>query len=198
MMYVYVTELIAPPNRSSQMPFIDMMVGVGGCILALIAYQTETWREYTNMLCYVTAISSLLICFMPESNMWLQAKQAQRTQSRGLWQVITEFVSSIELVRTTLMLSFLFSSSQMALFGLTLSADSVFGDVLINFIILGAVDAIANIVLSILTKWCSRRALNVVSFAGLGACCLAVGFIRLYAAEYAILAGACFFMSQLI
>lgn len=189
-LYVYVTELIAPSDRSSQIPFIDMMVGVGGCLLALIAFQTETWREYTNVLCYMTAVSTFLVLFLPESNMWLQTKHEQRVQSRGYWQIIKEFVSSIELVKTTLMLSFLFSSSQMTLFGLTLSADSVYGNVLINFTILGVVDAIANIILSILTKWCSRRMLNVASFAALGTCCLAVGFIRLFGAtDYAVLAG---------
>ena len=80
----------------------------------------------------------------------------------------------------------MYSSSQMSLFGLALSADSVNGSVLVNFAVLGLVDAIANVLLSVVTKFISRRTLNIASFLSLAFCCLVVGFVRLFAPEQSI------------
>ena len=54
-------------------PFIDMMCDVTGCILAIIGVMTQTWGDYTLSITVIMAISTILICFMPESNKWLHA-----------------------------------------------------------------------------------------------------------------------------
>ena len=71
----------------------------------------------------------------------------------------------------------------MSTFGLALSADSVKGNVLVTFSILGLVDALSNFVLSFAAKFISRRTLNIIGFMCLAVCCLIVGFIRLFASE---------------
>ena len=73
-MYNYAIELIEPQNRSRYVPYIDMMCGVAGCILAIIGVLTQTWKEYTISISVIMAISTVLICFMPESSKWLQEK----------------------------------------------------------------------------------------------------------------------------
>ena len=83
--------------------------------------------------------------------------------------------------------SFMYSASQMSLFGLTLSADSVYGSVLVNFAVLGLVDAFANVILSGLAKFISRRTLNITSFLCMALCFLIVGFLRLFAPEQEII-----------
>ena len=99
--------------------------------------------------------------------------------------MVKDFIKSIELLRTTAILSLLFSSSQMALYGLSLSADSLVGSVRVNYLILGAVDMIANAILIIIAGWLSRRFLLISSFGGLGLCCILAGLIRLYASDQA-------------
>ena len=95
----------------------------------------------------------------------------------------------MELVKTTAILGFMFAAKNMSLFGLTLSADSVYGDILVNFAILGIVDAIANVILSFGAKYFERQTLNLASFLALGGSCLIVGFIRLFAPEQKAVSG---------
>ena len=69
-------------------------------------------------------VSTVLICLMPESNKWLQARHIQKEASNGKIESIKYFMKSREIIKTTALLSFIFSASQMSLFGLTLSVDS--------------------------------------------------------------------------
>ena len=171
------------------MSLFEMMIGVSGCILTAFAVVSDSWKEYTNYIVILMTVSTSLICFMPESNKWLQARHLRKEKPNSLFKTITTFLKSKPTIKVTALLSFVFSASQMALFGLTLSVDSIAGSVLINFAILGAADALANVILCILSKFISRRALNVSSFACLGVCCLAVGFIRLFGRDYKALSG---------
>ena len=69
----------------------------------------------------------------------------------------------------------------MSLFGLTLSVDSVYGDVLLNFGILGIVDAVANVILAFIAKYFTRKSLIMSSYLFLGVCCLSgVNHFRSY------------------
>ena len=77
----------------------------------------------------------------------------------------------------------------MSLFGLALSADSVEGNVLIIFAILGLVDAISNFLLSCAAKFICRKKLYIICFMCLAVCCLIVGFIRLFAPKETLVSG---------
>ena len=160
-----------------------MMVGASGCILTTFAVLTNSWKEYTNYIVYLMTFSTSLIFLMPESDKWLQVRNLRKEKPSSLFKMITRFLKSEQTIRVTSVLSFIFSASQMALFGLTLSVDSIAGSVLTNFTILGVADALANVVLYIFSKFISRRTLNVFNFALLGVCCLAVGFIRLFESD---------------
>ena len=101
-----------------------MMVGVSGMILTIMAFLTESWQEYTKCIFVLMTVSTVLICLMPESNKWLQARHIQKEASNGKIESIKYFMKSREIIKTTALLSFIFSASQMSLFGLTLSVDS--------------------------------------------------------------------------
>ena len=189
LVYIYFAEIIPPQKRSSLMSIFEMMIGVSGLVLTAFAVLSDSWKEYTNFIVILMTVSTTLVCLMPESNKWLHARHLRKEKPSSLFKAITTFLKSTQLIKVTAVLSFIFSASQMALFGLTLSVDSIAGSVLINFAILGAADSLANIILCILSKFISRRALNVSSFACLGVCCLAVGFIRLFGGDNETLSG---------
>ena len=178
------------------MPLLDMMSGGGNVILAVIALVSIDWKEFTNGIGLLTAVSAISILLMPESEMWIETSKTKRQASRSMIETLKDFARSVELIRATAILSLLFSSSQMALYGLSLSADSLVGSVTINYLILGSVDIVANIILIIIAKCIIRRHLLIASFAGLGISCIIAGVIRLVAADQAMVASFFFILGK--
>ena len=117
--------------------------------------------------------------------MWRQTQETKFGSSRGLVHMIQDFFKSAELIKTTAILSLLYSSSQMSLYGLSLSAESLVGTITINYLILGVVDMVANILLICVSGWLTRRFLLILSYGGLGLCCIVAGLLRLYVADQA-------------
>ena len=176
--YVYVTEIIEPQRRSVLIPFVDMMSGIGTCMLSLVAYLVTSWRGYTGTLAIVSLISSLSVVLMPESSLWLESRQINHGKN-----ICRRFASSRHLLWTSFKLSVLFSSSMMSFYGLSLSIGSVSGNIYINFFILGVADAFASLVLVFMTKFITRIRLLMVHFFGVGLSCIIVGLLRFYQIE---------------
>ena len=63
--YVYLSEIIEPSRRSISLPFLDMMSGLGTCLLALIAFLSNSWFNYTLSLTVLSLISAATILYMP-------------------------------------------------------------------------------------------------------------------------------------
>ena len=144
--YVYVTELIEPNRRSVYLPFVDMMSGIGTCLLSLVAYLSNSWFDYTLALTLLSVLSSALILYMPESTLWLESKEIQNRTTDKTLTLIT-FFRSKRLLKSLFQISVLFSGSMLSFYGLSLSIGSINGNIYLNFAILGVADAISSLVL---------------------------------------------------
>ena len=179
--YVYVSEIIEPRRRSILIPFVDMMSGIGTCMLSLIAYLATSWHDYTRILAIISLVSTLSVMLMPESSLWLECRQVNDDDhEKHIWR---RFVSSRQLLLTSFQLSLLFSGSMMSFYGLSLSIGSVNGNIFVNFFILGVADAVASLVLVVMAKYISRTPLLMIHFFGVGLSCIIVGLLRLFQIE---------------
>ena len=161
------TEIIEPSRRSISLPFFDMMSGLGTCLLTLVAFLSNLWFDYILSLMVLSIISAASILYMPasvvksslktydkhklttpmiESSLWLES-QAIQNQSSNKTSTLMAFVRSKKLLKSSFMISILFSGSMLFFYGLSLSVGSVSGNIYLNFAILGMADSLSSLAL---------------------------------------------------
>ena len=72
----------------------------------------------------------------------------------------------------------------MTFYGLSLSVDNLVGNVFLNFILLGAADAVATLVFILGTKFVNRHKLTIWCFGAMGVSCTTIGAMQYAAPEY--------------
>ena len=159
-----------------------MMSGVGTCFLSFVAFLSRSWWDYTTVLTILSLLSTLTVLMMPESSLWLEKNQIKK-ESQDKKQVWRKFIASRQLLGTSFLLSILFSGSMMSFYGLSLSINSVNGNIFLNFFVLGLADAGASLVLVVMAKYIKRIRLLMIHFFGVGFCCIVVGCLRYFQVE---------------
>ena len=149
-----------------------MMSGLGTCLLTLVAFLSNSWFDYILSLTVLSIISAASILYMPasvvksslktydkhklttpmiESSLWLESKAIQN-QSSNKTSTLMAFVRSKKLLKSSFMISILFSGSMLSFYGLSLSVGSVSGNIYLNFAILGMADSLSSLALLVKAK----------------------------------------------
>ena len=176
-LYCIYLEKLSASDRARLMPLIDMSSGFTSMYMAMSDYIFDHWKNVSYFWGAQVAFCGLLCLLIPESEEWLksQERKSTTTQCSSILFDIGAFFRSRSLLSIASRLTFVWSSVVLTFYGLNFNAENLAGEIYLNFVYFGLVDAAANVILVFVSPLVPRKWMTTGLITMAGSFCLASG-----------------------
>ena len=177
-LYCIYLEKLSTSDRARFMPLVDMTSGFTSIYMALSGYIFDHWKNVSYFWGAQVAFCGLLCLFIPESEEWLKSQERKSTTKCSLLADICAFFRSRSFLSIWPRLAFVWSSVVLTFYGLNFNAENLAGEIYLNFVYFGLVDAAANVILVFVSPLIPRKWMATGLITVAGSFCLASGIAK--------------------
>ena len=160
------------------MPLVDMSSGFTSMYMGLSDYIFDHWKNVSYFWGAQVAFCGLLCTLIPESEEWLKSQAAKSTTKCSSLADIGAFFRSRSLLSIASRLAFVWSSVVLTFYGLNFNAENLAGEMYMNFVYFGLVDAGVNVILVFVSPMVPRKWMATGLITVAGSFCLASGIAK--------------------
>ena len=177
-LYCIFLERLSSSERARFMPLLDMTAGFTSMLMGLSDYLFNHWRVVTYVWGAQVGFCGLLCFLVPESEEWLKSQSMSSLTTKCSLTPIGTFFKSKMMLSIASRLAFVWSSVVLTFYGLNFNAENLAGEIWLNFVYLGVMDATMNGVLIIVSPRVRRKPMLIGLLSLAGLLCLASGIAK--------------------